>query len=129
MSNRSSSLVLQTALALAVILWSMAGAPAGASAGEKAKEFAPSHMYAVNLASSLKPFDPSTLPRESLDKYLVYTTSFRKGGLTWHRLRVGFFPTKEAAKEAMRPLLKDFPKAWVTRVSAGERAKGTSAAP
>jgi hypothetical protein len=86
-----------------------------------------SNLYAINLVSILDPIDPSTVPKlKVFEKYLLYTTRHREDGKDWYRLRVGFFPTRKAADSVMRPLLKEFPEAWVTKVSAREkkRAKG-----
>ena len=91
--------------------------PAGAAA---AREF----PYAINLASSTQPFTAAELPElDILADYRVYTTEFEKDGRTWYRLRLGFFSGKQAAESVLQGITPYFPGAWVTQVSAEERAE------
>jgi hypothetical protein len=77
----------------------------------------PSYYYAINLISSLEPIDPSTLDKSEIpENYRLYTTRFEKDGKTWHRLRLGFFPTQEAARQVMDSMRRRYSGAWVTRV-------------
>ena len=81
-----------------------------------------SYYYAINLISSLEPIDPLTLDKSGIPvNYRLYTSRFDKQGKTWHRLRLGFFPSQQAAEQVMDSLKPRFPDAWVTRVD------GTSA--
>jgi len=81
-----------------------------------------SNRYAINLLSSLKQFDPSTLPRlDVFKKYRLYTTHFKKDGRNWHALRLGFFPTKKAAQKVVDSLRGLFRGAWVITVLRRER--------
>lgn len=83
-----------------------------------------SNGYAIDLLSSLTPIDLSTLPRRNvLKKYRLYTTRFQKGGKVWLRLRLGFFPSKEAAQKVVVSLQGSFPRARVTKVSRKERER------
>lgn len=79
------------------------------------------NRFAINLRSSLKPFDAESyaaLPE--LNKYHLYTTEFSKNGQNWHRLRIGFFSTEKEAKDIYETLKNDFPEAWVTKASASD---------
>lgn len=81
-----------------------------------------SNGYAINLLSSLTPIDLSALPRlDVFQRYRLYTTRFKKGGKVWLRLRLGFFPTKQAAEKVLDSLRRTFPSASVTKVSRKER--------
>lgn len=87
----------------------------------------PSGLYALNLVSkpdmvtNLNPAQKSVVA----DK-IVYETLYERDSQTWHRLRVGFFDTKDQAEAMLTKLLPLFPEAWVVRVSAVERAQGVS---
>jgi len=82
------------------------------------------YPYAINLLSSQSPIDPSEFPPPGLYRgYRLYETEFRgKGGL-WHRLRLGFFPTRRAAEKKLAKMRSHFPRAWVARVSRKERER------
>jgi len=78
--------------------------------------------YAINLASSQSHFTPDDLPRlEVLQANRVYTTVFRKDGITWQRLRVGIFESLPEAKAARAGLEAHYPDAWIAEVSPAER--------
>ncbi len=82
----------------------------------------PAYPYAINLLSSVEPFDAGRfrLPA-GLSALRLYTTTFKKDGRVWHRLRLGFFASEAAARKALGRLRRDYPRAWVTRVSRAER--------
>lgn len=83
-----------------------------------------SHTYAINLQSSLDEFNDSNVHRlKAFEGYRLYTTRFKYEGRVWHRLRLGFFPTSEAAEKILNELRNEFPRAWVTRVSKAERIR------
>lgn len=83
--------------------------------------------YAVNLASQLTPHDPAAIPSlEIFERYRLYTMIFEKDGRIWHRLRLGFFPTRRAAERAAESLSKTYPQAWVTRVPEKERQQSSA---
>lgn len=83
--------------------------------------------YVVNLASSLEPFTAEKVPDlEAFGGYRLYTTTFSLEGTRWHRLRLGFFPTREAAVLHMAGVGKDYPQAWVSRVSRKEREESAN---
>ncbi|MFQ5480643.1 MAG: SPOR domain-containing protein, partial [Thermodesulfobacteriota bacterium] len=84
--------------------------------------------YVVSLISNTKPIKTSKLRSNKAFKgHTLYTTSFRKDGVLWHRLRLGFFPTKKAAEQEMRLLKGSYQDAWVARVTVKERARVSAA--
>ncbi len=84
----------------------------------------PDKVYSINLLSSAKPIDPSTQTRKDLfGKHTLYTTEYKKNGITWHRLRLGFFFSKETAEKVMPLILKTYPTAWITKVHADAARK------
>lgn len=87
----------------------------------------PSGLYVVNVIS--QPKDVGDLPparTDALAGATTYETRYERDGQTWHRLRVGFFETREAADAARARLAKQFPDAWVVKVTAQERAQGVA---
>ncbi len=87
-------------------------------------EFDASYLYAINLESSRKTVPGSTPPDlDILGKFRLYTTKFVKGNTVWNRLRLGFFPSEDAAEAVRVLLLGVYPEAWITRVSQEERLR------
>ena len=87
----------------------------------------PAGLYVVNILS--QPTNISELSRDKTAKIgerVSYETSFERDGLTWHRLRVGFFETRQAAEEARKELATVFPDAWVVKVTTQEREQGVA---
>jgi hypothetical protein len=100
----------------------------GGSAPEERMRGDPSARpaYAINLASAVRSFAATDRPSwEAPEGYRIYTTRVLRDGRTWHRLRLGLFPSKKAALE----LLKTLPghgvssTAWVARVSPREASE------
>jgi len=86
-------------------------------------------LYAINLASSLDPFNDKNVPHDTVfDTYRLYTSRFEQGGKLWYRLRVGFFPTNQAAQITYKSLEAQYPGAWVTKVSVQEKEFSASTA-
>jgi len=78
-------------------------APAGAEA-----------EYIINLRSSIRPIDiPEIIDNATGDEYIVYTTNVTLDNKVWNRLRVGFFPDKEAAARLLALVKPSFPSAWI----------------
>ena len=110
----------------------IAAAPPPSGTGPSAEQARPaipipSGLYVVNVLS--QPKDIGDLPAaraEALAGQTTYETRFERDGQTWHRLRVGFFETREAAEAASAKLAKLFPEAWVVKVTAQERAQGVA---
>lgn len=99
--------------------------PAAAAVGEVDL----SHPYVINLLSSVTPIRPASLPvLESFRGRRLYTTQFEKDGKRWNRLRLGFFPTADAARNALGAVKASYPGAWIAKASAAERqASGATA--
>jgi len=87
----------------------------------------PAGLYVVNLVSKAKSLDQLT-PEEqaALSGKIAYETLFERDSEEWHRLRLGFFKTREEAQAAKASLAAQFPEAWVVKVSADERAQGVA---
>lgn len=87
----------------------------------------PSGLYVVNVISQPAAIgDLSAAKADALSDMVVYETRFERDAQTWHRLRAGFFETREQAQAAAARLAKLFPEAWVTKVSAQEREQGVT---
>ena len=87
----------------------------------------PAGLYVINVISQPDNLSEQTLQKASkINGRLTYETSFERDGLTWHRLRVGFFETKVAAEAARKEILALFPDAWVIKVTAQEREQGVA---
>lgn len=82
---------------------------------------APRPEYAINLRSSREPISIANLDRSLLhgDQFL-YLSRLEASGLTWYRLRLGFFPDEEQAESAASAWRKQFPQLWTVRVLASE---------
>ncbi|MEQ1547053.1 MAG: SPOR domain-containing protein [Chakrabartia sp.] len=87
----------------------------------------PSGLYVINILSQPKDIDASLSGKVgALSDLLLYETRFEREGQTWHRLRAGFFESRDAADAAKRGLLKEYPEAWVVKVTAQEREQGVA---
>lgn len=87
------------------------------------------NAYVIQISLEKKPVDPKSLPDlAAFGDYRLYQTSFRKGGTTWYRLRLGFFPDMESAERVRRTLLEHYVDAWITRVSMQERKASAAGA-
>lgn len=87
----------------------------------------PAGLYTINLQSS--PGDSGGITdaqRLALADRMVYETQYEREGQHWHRLRLGFFPTREAAEAERLRLSTQFPGSWVVKVTAEERAQGVA---
>jgi len=84
----------------------------------------PSYPYTINLFSSTRPIDPAELPGPAVFRgYRLYQTRHTdKKGVLWHRLRLGFFPTRRAAESKLAVMKGRFPHAWIAKVSRSERS-------
>ncbi len=116
----------------AILMVFISTALSGVSVAGAGRVFNPSDRYVINLDSYERPVDPSALPEyEVFERYLLYSTVYKEGGKTWYRLRLGFFPTNEAAQKIIDSLKGAFPSAWVARVSKKEveMSRGLSLVP
>lgn len=87
----------------------------------------PEGLYVINLMSTPGQRGKLTeMQKGALAGETLYETTFEKDAQEWHRLRAGFFVSREAADAARAKLLFLFPDAWVVKVSADERAAGVA---
>lgn len=87
----------------------------------------PAGLYAVNVMSTPNALGELTAAQQSvIAGNVVYQTGFERDSQQWHRLRVGFFETREAAEAARVRLSAQFPEAWVVKVTSNERAQGVT---
>lgn len=78
--------------------------------------------YAINLESTLATIDFAEVPKlELFQAYSLYTTQSEVNGQAWNRLRLGFFPTQQAADKVLEQIKSKFPQAWVTKVPLTDR--------
>lgn len=87
----------------------------------------PAGLYAVNVMSKPSALDELTpLQMAAIDSKVAYETTFERDSQQWHRLRVGFFETREQAEASKAKLAAIFPEAWVVKVSTDERLQGVA---
>jgi len=99
------------------------------AAPSAAKRVDTSGPYVINLMSSMKPINPSSL--KMIDAFRgrrLYTTQFIKDGKRWNRLRLGFFPTAGAARDALGAVSAAYPGAWIAKTSTAERRASAATA-
>jgi tetratricopeptide (TPR) repeat protein len=86
----------------------------------------PAHTdFAVNLQSSRQPITVASLDPALLhDGEILYLNQLAGSGLTWYRLRLGFFATEAAAELAAAAWRPHYPNLWIVKVPAGEQASG-----
>lgn len=78
--------------------------------------------YVVTLETSREPLNPMIAVNVSLaEASRIYTTSFRRNGVTWYRLRLGFFGSRQEAEEVLAGLKSRYPSAWATRITKREK--------
>ncbi len=87
----------------------------------------PAGLYAINVISKPAAIGDLTPGQNAaLAGTVQYETRFERDSQQWHRLRAGFYPTREAAEAAKAKLQAQFPDAWVVKITADERAQGVS---
>jgi len=82
--------------------------------------------WAVNVASFTRDGEAEKLASRLRGAgYNSYTTEFTKNGRLWHRVRVGFYRTREAAKKAGGRIRKRFrgQSPWIVKPAESERVK------
>lgn len=106
-------------------------APVGGGAKERQKTIASgtaaakSKPWALNIASYTDEGPAKGLAASLRSAgYNAYTTVGRKNGRTWHRVRVGFYRTREDAEKAGKAIEKKFnvPSVWVVKPPMNETA-------
>lgn len=86
---------------------------------------APTGLYVLNLLSSrTAPGDLDAAQAGALAGRVVYQNDAERDGQVWHRLRLGFYDTREAAEADRAKLAALFPEAWTLKVSPDERDEG-----
>ncbi|HSD69014.1 MAG TPA: SPOR domain-containing protein, partial [Woeseiaceae bacterium] len=87
--------------------------------------------YVINLNSSLTPNSLADIAAVAKDSgQVVFETVATLDQKTWYRLRLGFFPSADAATAAVLKVREKYPGAWIDHASADEvsAAGGTTAA-
>jgi hypothetical protein len=79
------------------------------------------YPYALNLESRRSQITHAKPMPSRLRNLRLYVIRYSKSGTQRYRLRLGFFPTKNSAQQALARVRKRYPKAWVARVSRSER--------
>jgi hypothetical protein len=77
--------------------------------------------YVINLQSTREQAAPalvSGVPIQQGQHLYVSTTTI--GGVTWYRLRLGFFATEDEASAVLTGLAASFPRAWIGRAEPDE---------
>jgi hypothetical protein len=85
--------------------------------------------YVINLQSSREPVDPAPAAGVAIkqgQRLYVSTTSI--DGVTWYRLRIGFFASEQDANVVLQSLASSFPRAWIGRAEPDEVQKAASLA-
>lgn len=87
----------------------------------------PEGLYVVNVLSRPEAIGSLSAEQKALLKgHVLYETLFERDSQQWHRLREGFYPTREAAETERARLAPLFADAFVVKVSADERAQGVA---
>lgn len=82
-------------------------------------------LYVINVSSTPRQGAALTqAQKDALAGDVVYESRSEEDSQEWHRIRAGFFASREAAEAAKAKLLPLFPDAWVVKVSTDERAAG-----
>jgi hypothetical protein len=77
--------------------------------------------FVLNLQSTREPVDPTVVagvPVATGQQLYVSTTEI--AGVTWHRLRLGFFASEAEARVVLDALASGFPRAWIGRAESSE---------
>jgi tetratricopeptide (TPR) repeat protein len=87
----------------------------------------PAPRYVINLQSSER--SPAMADFSKLDLgpgQELMVTEVVIDGKAWHRLRVGYFESSDAAARALAELRLEFPTAWIDRESASAELENTN---
>ena len=85
--------------------------------------------YVINLKSTREPVDPSLVAGVQLKQgQHLYVSTTAIAGVTWYRLRLGFFAGEGEAGAALTALAAAFPRAWIGRAEPEEVQKAASLA-
>jgi tetratricopeptide (TPR) repeat protein len=77
--------------------------------------------YMINLQSTREPADPKLIASVAVGQgQHLYASTTVIAGVTWYRLRLGFFATEADAAAVLEGLASAFPRAWIGRAQAEE---------
>ncbi|HJR69247.1 MAG TPA: SPOR domain-containing protein [Gammaproteobacteria bacterium] len=77
--------------------------------------------YVINLQSTREPVDPGAVSGVAVATgQHLYVSTTVIAGVTWNRLRLGFFASEAEASSALETLAATFPRAWIGRAQAQE---------
>lgn len=77
--------------------------------------------YVVNLQSTREPVPPAATAAVPVPPgRRLYVSTTIVAGVTWYRLRLGFFASEADARAALGALAAPFPRAWVGRAESAE---------
>jgi hypothetical protein len=80
------------------------------------------HPFAIQIGVTQQPINLRTHPDlQRLGAYRLYQIRHEESGRVSYRLRVGFFPTRQAAETVAAQLRARYPNLWIEQVSASER--------
>ncbi len=87
------------------------------------------NRIAINLESNLERIDITKTPKlQAFEKYQLYTTQSKVSGKLWHRLRLGFFGSRQEAEQVLAGVIKDFPTSWITKAPRSDKRAAAIAA-
>jgi tetratricopeptide (TPR) repeat protein len=85
--------------------------------------------YVINLQSSREPVGSALVAGVSVKQgQHLYVSTTTIAGVTWYRLRLGFFAGEDEASAALTGLVASFPRAWIGRAEADEVQNAASLA-
>lgn len=77
--------------------------------------------YMINLMSTRDPDVLDPPPQiAAADGQRLYVSRIEVDGITWHRLRLGFFRSEADAQTALAALRERYPRAWIGRAEPAE---------
>jgi hypothetical protein len=85
--------------------------------------------YVINLQSTREPVGPIIVAGVPLKQgQHVYVSTTTIAGVTWYRLRLGFFAGEDEASAVLMSLAVSFPRAWIGRAEPDEVQNAASLA-
>lgn len=79
-------------------------------------------IYVINLDSQLAPIDLQEVQSVAVEgEQTLYTTVAQVDGREWHRLRLGYFRTRQEAEAKLQEVKNVYPDAWIDRADIVER--------
>lgn len=78
--------------------------------------------YTINIGSSVKQPGAIAIQDQALaQKYIVYSVKIDVNGISRYRQRIGFFASRDEARNALDKLSAQFPGAWIDRSAPDEK--------